>query len=76
VVLVGGRIFFDAADQRFDGLVASGLNRQLGMSVPTGSFGGDYLDIDYNSRYIYLAMRPLAGFAPVANALTEDWNTY
>jgi hypothetical protein len=76
VVLVGGQIVFNAADQRFDGLVASGLNRQLGMAVPTGSFGGNYLDIDYNSRYIYLAMRPLAGFAPVANALTEDWNTY
>ena len=76
VVLVGGRINFDAADQRFDGLVASGLNHQLGVFVPDGSFGGDYTDIDYNSQYVQLAMRALAGFAPVANAYTEDWKTY
>ncbi len=76
VVLVGGEIHFDAADQRFDGLVASGLNRQLGMFVPDGTFGGDYTDIDYNSQYVFLAMRALAGFAPVANAHIEDWKTY
>ena len=76
VVLVGGEIRFDADDQRFDGLVASGLNRQLGMAVPVGTIGGDYTDIDYNSQYVYLAMRALAGFAPVANAYTEQWSTY
>ena len=76
VVLVGGTIRFDAADQRFDGLVASGLNRQLGLAPPVGTIGGDYTDIDYNSMYVYLAMRPLTGFAPVANAYTEHWSTY
>jgi len=76
VILVGGVIRFDADDQRFDGLVASGLNRQLGMPVPTGSIGGDYLDIDYNSMYVYLAMGPLTGFAPIANAYIEHWATY
>jgi hypothetical protein len=76
VVLVGGLIQFDAADQRFDGLVASGLNVQLGMPTSAGVIGGDYLDIDFNSRYVYLAMRPLTGFAPIANAFTEHWATY
>jgi hypothetical protein len=76
VVLVGGVIRFDATDQRFDGLVASGLNRQLGMPTASGSIGGNYLDIDYNSRYVYLAMRSLAGFAPVANTFIEHWATY
>jgi hypothetical protein len=76
VVLVGDEIRFDAADQRFDGLVASGLNRQLGMAPPIGTIGGDYTDIDYDSRYVRLALRPLTGFAPVANAFLEHWRTY
>jgi len=76
VVLVGGLIQFDADDQRFDGLVASGLNRQLGMAVPTGAIGGDYTDIDYNSMYVGLALRPLAGLAPIPNAYLEHWRSY
>jgi hypothetical protein len=76
VVLVGGQILFDAADQRFDGLVASGLNRQIGLAPPVGTIGGDYTDIDYDSRYVRLALHPLTGFAPVANAYLEHWRTY
>lgn len=76
VVLVGGVIRFDAADQRFDGLVASGLNLQLGLPTSAGTIGGDYTDIDFNSAYVYLAMRPLTGFAPIANAYLEHWATY
>jgi hypothetical protein len=76
VVLVGGQILFDAADQRFDGFVASGLNRQLGLAPPVGAIGGDYTDIDYDSRYVRLALRPLTGFAPVANAHLEHWRSY
>jgi hypothetical protein len=76
VILVGGEIHFDAADQRFDGLVASGLNAQLGTGPVAGQIGGDYTDIDYNSRYVRRAMRPLTGFAPVANARFDNWWTY
>jgi hypothetical protein len=76
VVLVGGLIDFDADDQRFDGLVASGLNRQLGMAVATGVIGGNNLDIDYNSMYVRLAMRGLSGLAPVDNAYLEHWRSY
>jgi len=76
VVLVGGVIRFDAADQRFDGLVASGLNLQLAIPTAAGTIGGDYTDIDYHSLYVYLAMRPLTGFAPIANAYIEHWATY
>jgi hypothetical protein len=76
VVLVGGEIHFDAADQRFDGLVASGLNAQLGTGPGPGQIGGDYTDIDFNSRYVRRAMRPLTGFAPVANARIDNWWTY
>jgi hypothetical protein len=76
VILVGGRIYFNADDQRFDGLVASGLNRQLGTFVSDGHFGGDYTDIDYNSMYVRRAMRPLSGFTPVANGRIDPWRDY
>jgi hypothetical protein len=73
VILVGGEIHFDAADQRLDGLVASGLNAQLGTGPGPGQIGGDYTDIDYNSLYVRRAMRALTGFAPVANATFDNW---
>ena len=76
VILVGGRIYFNADDQRFDGLIASGLNRQLGSYVSTGHFGGDYLDIDYNSMYVWRAMRPLSGFTPIPNGRIDPWRDY
>jgi hypothetical protein len=78
VILVGGAIHFDAADQRFDGLVASGLNAQLGTGPGPGTIGGagNYTDIDYNSLYVRRAMLPLTGFAPVANARSDNWWTY
>ncbi len=76
VILVGGQLRFDAADQRFDGLVASGLNAQLGTGPSAGQIGGDYTDIDYNSRFVRRAMRPFTGFAPVANARFDNWWTY
>jgi hypothetical protein len=41
-----------------------------------GTIGGDYTDIDYHSTYVRLAMRPLTGFAPIANAYVEHWQDY
>jgi len=76
VVLVGGKIDFDASDQRFDGMVVSGLNAQLGALVPPGSIGGDYLDIDYDSYYVRLALLSLAGFGPINNGWVENWASY
>jgi hypothetical protein len=76
IVLVGGRILFNATDQRVDGFVVSGLNEQLGTPVAMSSFGPGYLDIDYDSGFARLAMMPLAGFAPVTNGWIDNWATY
>jgi len=76
VILVGGRIRFDANDQRFDGYIASGLNAQLGIAAGSGQIGGNYLDIDLNSSFIRQAMAPLSGFAPIGNAWTDGWKDY
>lgn len=76
VILVGGRIHFDATDQRFDGAIVSGLNAVQGVAVAAGLIGDDNLDIDYDSRFIALAMQHVAGFSPVVNAWTDNWATY
>jgi hypothetical protein len=76
VVLVGGRIFFNANEQYFDGVVVSGLNGQLGQAVAAGSIGGNYIDIDYDSYYWRMAMQPLAGFGAIANTYMDNWASY
>lgn len=77
VVLVGGKIDFDARSERFDGAVISGLNAQLGLAVPQGQIdGGDYLGFHYNSGYVRRALASLAGFAPIPEAWVENWATF
>jgi type II secretory pathway pseudopilin PulG len=76
VVLVGGRIYFNAGDQYFDGMVISGLNAQLGQAVSAGTIGGNYLDIDYDSHYWRRALLPLAGFGLIRNTSIDNWATY
>jgi hypothetical protein len=76
VILVGGKIEWGAADQRVDGAVISGMKWQLGQSVAEGDQDGAFLDIDYDSRYVRLALKSLAGFAPVGNAWVDTWATY
>jgi hypothetical protein len=78
VILVGGRIIFDAADQRFDGWVVTGLNEQIGTGVvhtDLGSFA-NYIDIDFNSTYVYMGMQGLSGWVPVENAWMDNWASY
>jgi len=74
-VLVGGDITLDADDQRFDGVLITGLNEQTG-SVGDSHVHGDVVDIDYDSRYVRLALKSLAGFAPVGNAWVDNWASY
>jgi hypothetical protein len=61
---------------RVDGAVVSGMKKQLGEWADGGDVGGNYLDIDYDSRYVRLALKSLAGFAPVGNAWVDNWSTY
>jgi hypothetical protein len=80
VIIVGGEIEWDASDQRVDGAVISGMKRQVSEWTDEGDVDGNsngaYLDIDYDSRYVRLALKSLAGFAPVGNAWVDNWATY
>ncbi len=76
VVLVGGEIEFNAADLRFDGIVISGLNEQLGQNQDQGDQDGNYLDIDYNSYNVRQALRSFAGWSPITNGWVDNWASY
>jgi hypothetical protein len=56
--------------------VVSGLNAQLGSPVSQGHIGGGYIDMDYDSRYVRLALASLAGFGPMSNTWLENWASY
>jgi hypothetical protein len=76
VVIVGGEIEFLSDDQRFDGLVISGMSEQIGTGIGRTEYGGNYIDIDFDSYEVRKALAPLAGFAPVGNAWVDNWTTY
>lgn len=77
VLLVGGRIIFsNTAEVHVDGLVASGLNEQLGVSPPTTGIGATDVKIHYDSREIRRSFRAVAGWVPVQNAWVDNWATY
>ncbi len=76
VVIVGGEIEFLSDDQRFDGLVISGMSEQIDIPIGRTEYGGNYIDIDYDSYEVRRALAPLAGFAPIGNAWVDNWASY
>lgn len=76
ILLVGRRIHFEATDQRFDGLVITGLDHQLGLNSPTNKLRDGYIDIDYDSREVRRALKRLVGFVPMQNAIVDNWPSY
>lgn len=75
IILVGGKINFNASRTFFDGAVISGLNEQLGQNVPRGDIGDTSVDIDYNSCYVTTALAPFLGLV-VRPGWIDAWGTY
>lgn len=81
IVLVGGRIEFNARRTRFRGLVYSGLNELLGGGPPPdgtigGGGGGSEYVIEYWSCYVNNSLAGLTGLVGIPNAWVENWATY
>jgi hypothetical protein len=76
VVIVGKEIRFQSDDQRFDGLVISGMMEQIDSAVGRSEYGVNKIDIDFDSYEVRKALAPLAGFAPIGNAWLDNWSTY
>ncbi|MGD8726039.1 MAG: hypothetical protein PVH40_00270 [Gemmatimonadales bacterium] len=78
VVLVGGKIDFEADTTYIRGAVVSGINYQTGPNPSLGSWGPDstHIDIQYNSCHVRSALTSLTGFAPISSAWMDNWATY
>jgi hypothetical protein len=78
IVLVGGRIIFDATFNWFTGMVITGLNERLGLPTAPDSLGASgktYLVI-YNSCDVDETLARLTGLVPVPNAYVDNWASY
>ena len=82
VVLVGGRIRFNAKSDKFWGAIVSGLDEQLGSNPNRTLVGGKYqgndrqVEIYYAPCEIDKGMASLTGFVPLKNTWVDNWATY
>jgi len=77
VILVGGKINFNASTSRIYGMAVSGLNKQLPEGAePPENFGGTNVTIWHDACRIQQTLSRLTGFAPIANAWVDNWATY
>ncbi len=78
VILVGGKVDFNASSAFVYGTVISGLNEQFGVSPPASAIGGPGFAtrIQYSSCSVDDALRSLTGFVPLENARVDNWATY
>lgn len=79
VILVGGAIDFRASTTQINGMVVSGLDKQLPAgAVPPENLGGLNLTINiwHNSCNIHESLKRLTGFAPITNGWVDNWATY
>ncbi|MBI4500978.1 MAG: hypothetical protein HY700_07435 [Gemmatimonadetes bacterium] len=81
IILVGKSVRFNALITRIEGLLVTGLDRQLSggaSNTNNGSVGGTGKTqiIEYNSCNIRRALQYVSGFAPVLNGWVDNWGTY
>lgn len=75
IVLVGGSIVSNGLNT-LEGAIISGLNTELGMSVPVSDLGNGTKFIRYNSCDVANALKPLTGLVPYRNAGMDNWPVY
>jgi len=78
VVLVGGKVEFNASSSWVFGTIISGLNEQFGTSPPASQIGGSGFAarLQYASCRVDEALAALTGFVPLENARVDNWATY
>jgi len=79
VVLVGGRIIFEADTSRVVGVVVSGLQTQIAPPAPaTGTWGlnGTHIEIRYASCNVRTAFQAFTGFVPIQNGWMDNGAEY
>jgi hypothetical protein len=75
ILLVGGTVTSNGSTT-IRGAAISGLNKQLGMAVPTSDIANGTKVFRYNSCLMARALRPFAGVVPLENAWADNWASY
>jgi hypothetical protein len=77
VILVGGRVYFDASDYTLVmGTMVSGLNEGLGTPATASQIGNRDVFLYYSSCAVDYTINKLSGFAPVTNGWVDNWAQY
>ena len=75
IVLVGGTIVSNGFTT-VEGAIISGLNTELGLSVPSSDLGNGTKFIRYNSCDVANALKPFTGLVRYRNAGMDNWAVY
>ena len=77
IVLVGGMFDPDADSTEVRGMLVSGLNKTLGLSVEPNEFNesGDKVYLSYGSCDIDQTLDEVRGFIPMENTWMDNWAT-
>ena len=77
IVLVGGMFDPDADSSVIRGMLVSGLNKTLGLSVEPNEFNesGDKVYLSYGSCDIDQTVDAVGGFVPMENTWMDNWAT-
>lgn len=75
IILVGGALTSNGSNA-VDGAVITGLNTELGMSVPVSDLGNGTKIFRYNSCDVASALRAFTGLVPYRNAGADNLPAY
>ena len=75
LVLAGGTLTSNGGNS-INGAVITGLNMQLGTSVPPSAIANGTKLFKYNSCILARALKPFQGMVPLDNAWTDNWASY
>lgn len=76
IVLVGGYVTNSGAGAAVWGSLFSGLNVELGMTVPATDIGNGNVLVQYNSCDISNALTNFGGWRRIQNSWADNWPSY
>jgi hypothetical protein len=75
IILVGGTLTSNG-NNSVDGAVVTGLNIQLGQTVPVSDVGNGTKSFRYNSCNVASAASKFGGLVPLRNTSVDNWTSY
>jgi hypothetical protein len=76
IVLVGGTVTNSGSGAAVWGSLFSGLNVELGQSVPSADIGNGNVLVQYNSCNVSEALSDFGGWRRIQNSWSDNWPSY